>query len=67
VADPVFGLLGLADDIVAAAPRSRIVAKADQFRHMRHLVDQTDIIKIENAATSGLGGQKILECWYCWR
>ena len=59
VADPVLGLLGLADDVVAGAAGARVVAEADQLRHHRHLVDQGDIVQVEQAAALGRGGREV--------
>jgi len=55
VGDTVLGLDRVADDDVAGAARAGVVAEADQFREVWHLVNQRDVVEVEDAAAFGGG------------
>ena len=48
MADTIFCFKGIANDIIACTSGSRVIAKTNQFRNVRYLVQQADIIKIKN-------------------
>jgi len=56
----VLGLHGVADDAVAAARRTRVVAKAHQLGHPRHLCDEADVVQVQDAAAVQGGRLELL-------